>query len=468
MLQQQVLIINSFLMIIDAICIIVAGYTAYYLKYLLSDGKWTMDTNVFLGSVLLILFVNNYVMGRFRLYGDTKSKSILSYNWCVIKSIIIDFSLLSACIFVFKIEDYSRFFLFFFAVFCFIFVSFQRILSQFYINRQYKKSYNIRKILIVGSSERLEVVLDFLSRQLSWGHEVVGRISPRESDMKSTGTLGSIKDLPFILRTREVDEVFFALDSNKAIDLMEYIRLCKKMGILVRILPALWQNTGDLTISVEKCQGMPFITIQGDSLNATGLLYKRMLDIFGGVIGIVLFVLIYPFVAAAIKIDSPGPVLFRQKRVGQHGRIFKLYKFRSMVSDAEQKKIELLSKNNMNGAIFKIKDDPRITRVGKWLRKTSLDEFPQFINVLKGEMSLVGTRPPTPDEVENYQIEHLKRIAIKPGITGLWQISGRNQIVDFDQIVELDCRYLDKWRFFDDIKILFKTIMVVLHRKGAL
>ena len=175
----------------------------------------------------------------------------------------------------------------------------------------------------------------------------------------------------------------------------------------------------------------------------------------------------YPFVGAAIKLDSPGPVLFKQERVGRHGREFLLYKFRSMYQDAEQRKQEFLERNEMQGAMFKLKDDPRITRVGKWLRITSLDEFPQFLNVLGGEMSLVGTRPPTPEEVEEYKPWHLRRISAKPGITGLWQVSGRNKITSFDNVVELDCKYLEHWRFADDLKILFKTILAVLLRRGA-
>jgi lipopolysaccharide/colanic/teichoic acid biosynthesis glycosyltransferase len=198
------------------------------------------------------------------------------------------------------------------------------------------------------------------------------------------------------------------------------------------------------------------------------VLYKRILDILGGVVGCFILLLMYPFVAVAVKLDSPGPVIFKQKRVGQNGREFFLFKFRSMYNDAEKRKAELIDQNTMKGAMFKIENDPRITRVGQWLRKTSLDEFPQFLNVLKGEMSLVGTRPPTPDEVITYLPEHLRRISIRPGITGLWQISGRNEIKDFDRIVELDCQYLDRWRFFDDLIILYKTIFAVLKRKGAI
>jgi lipopolysaccharide/colanic/teichoic acid biosynthesis glycosyltransferase len=193
-----------------------------------------------------------------------------------------------------------------------------------------------------------------------------------------------------------------------------------------------------------------------------------MLDLLGGLIGTIAVFIMYPFVAVAIKLDSPGPVFFNQKRMGSHGRIFNLYKFRTMYQDAEQRRQGLMAQNKMNGAMFKMEDDPRITRIGQWLRKTSLDEFPQFLNVLRGEMSLVGTRPPMIEEVEEYQPQHLKRISAKPGITGLWQISGRNKITDFDEVVELDCNYLDNWRFADDIKILFKTVLVVLQRKGAI
>ena len=264
-----------------------------------------------------------------------------------------------------------------------------------------------------------------------------------------------------------MDEVVFALGGgSRALSLNPYLAVCKKMGIPVRILPALWEPR-EQSISVESCQNVPFITLRVDNFNANGLLYKRILDIGGGVIGALMLVITFPFVALAIKLDSPGPVIFKQKRMGRNGRVFNLYKFRTMVEDAESLKENLMADNQMGGHMFKMEGDPRITRVGKWLRKTSIDEIPQFINVLKGEMSLVGTRPPTLDEVHEYQPQHLKRISAKPGITGLWQVSGRSKISSFDQVVELDCHYLENWRFLDDIKILIKTFLVVLARKGA-
>jgi exopolysaccharide biosynthesis polyprenyl glycosylphosphotransferase len=239
------------------------------------------------------------------------------------------------------------------------------------------------------------------------------------------------------------------------------------MGVPVRILPALWSQSEKL-LSIEECQGVPFLTIRTTNFNASGLLYKRIFDIIGGLIGTIIFIILYPFVALAIKFDSAGPVLFKQKRAGQHGRVFYLYKFRTMHNDAEKRRQELMTKNLMNGSMFKMENDPRITKVGRWLRKTSLDEIPQFFNVIKGDMSLVGTRPPMIEEVETYKPDHLKRIANKPGITGLWQVSGRNKITDFEQVVMLDCQYLDNWRFLNDIKILFKTFWVVMRRKGAI
>lgn len=197
------------------------------------------------------------------------------------------------------------------------------------------------------------------------------------------------------------------------------------------------------------------------------LFLKRCLDIIGAVVGLIITAVILPFVAAAIRLESPGPLFFRQDRVGENGRIFKCWKFRSMFVGAETRKHGLMAHNEMQGAMFKMKDDPRVTRVGRFIRKTSIDELPQFWNVFKGEMSLVGTRPPTPDEVATYENWHRKRICIKPGITGLWQVSGRNQIQDFDEVVRLDIRYIEEWSLWLDIKILARTIWVVMAGKGA-
>ena len=194
---------------------------------------------------------------------------------------------------------------------------------------------------------------------------------------------------------------------------------------------------------------------------------KHLLDYAGGLAGFLIFAAVFIILGPVIKLDSKGPVLFSQNRVGRNGRIFKCYKFRSMRQDAEELKKTLMAQNEMNGLMFKMENDPRITKVGRFIRKTSLDELPQFINVLKGDMSLVGTRPPTVDEYEKYEPKHKARVSMMPGLTGLWQVSGRSNIRDFDEVVKLDMEYIDNSSFWLDVKIILLTIKVVLFGKGA-
>ncbi len=467
MYRQQVNLINTFRMLFDALSIIAAGYCAYFLILYFYPWLWNLSTSEFIASILVIMFVNNYVMGRFRMYSDKKHASYVQMIWAITKTIVIDFAILAAGMMFYKHLYSTRLFYVYFLTISFLILVMERSLLRFFYEMNHKKRLNLRRILVVGDIERGKLVADSLQKQLSWGHEIVGNLTDKREELSSPGTIGYIDDIRDVLHTHAIDEVIFALGSDRSIDLNRYVKICRSMGITTRILPALW-NPGDWGMQAESYQGIPFLTFHESQFSATGLFYKRILDIMGGIAGTTIFLIMYPFIAFAIKVDSPGPVIFKQKRVGQNGRIFKLYKFRTMTSDAEAIKADLLKENVMKGAIFKIENDPRITRFGGWLRKTSIDEIPQFLNVLKGEMSLVGTRPPTPDEVEQYKDWHYKRISAKPGITGLWQVSGRNKITDFDKIVELDCVYLSNWRFMHDIKILLKTIWVVLQRKGAI
>lgn len=197
------------------------------------------------------------------------------------------------------------------------------------------------------------------------------------------------------------------------------------------------------------------------------LLLKRLMDIAGALVGCFICILFGIIVAPLIFLEDPGPIIFKQKRVGRNGKYFYIYKFRSMYQDAEAKLQTLKDQNEMQGFMFKMKNDPRITKVGKFLRKTSIDELPQFFNVLEGSMSLIGTRPPTVNEYQQYSAHHKRRISIKPGITGLWQVSGRSEITDFEEIVRLDCFYIDHWSITGDIKILLKTFAAVFTGKGS-
>lgn len=213
--------------------------------------------------------------------------------------------------------------------------------------------------------------------------------------------------------------------------------------------------------------GFTVVTYSINHFDYRRMIVKRLIDIVGGLVGCLITIVITPFVALAIRLDSPGPVLFAQTRIGKNGRRFKIYKFRSMYTDAEARKKELEALNEMQGLMFKMENDPRITKVGKFIRKTSIDELPQFFNIVKGDMSLVGTRPPTEGEFEQYNSHYRRRISMTPGLTGLWQISGRSEIVDFDEVVKLDLEYIDNWTLGLDIKILFQTVWVVLTGKGS-
>lgn len=451
---------------LDAVCIIIAGYCAkYVVMYYVPDVAWRMDEIFFLSSILVVMFVNNYMMGRFGMYGDRKLSKFLEIVLPTTKSVIVCFALLASIVFFFRSLDYPRSFLILFGGFSLGLMVCVKYLTLFFTEVILSKGFNARNVLIVGNKKRGEIVKEILDSQVSWGHNIIGRINLSSED-DSQNPYWTFENLPGLIQNEAIDEVFFAIDGDRRVDLSYHLEFCKKVGVAVKILPALWDPNWHRW-SIDRLQGVPFFSMRTTNFNANGILYKRIMDLIGGTIGSLIFLLIYPVIAIAIKQDSLGPVLFKQKRVGLNGRVFSIFKFRTMYMDAEERKKELMEQNEMDGLMFKMADDPRITKVGNFLRKTSLDEFPQFFNVLKGEMSLVGTRPPTLDEVGEYEPWHLRRISGKPGLTGLWQISGRNKITDFNEVVKLDCRYLDQWRFMDDIIILLKTISVVMKRKGA-
>lgn len=265
-----------------------------------------------------------------------------------------------------------------------------------------------------------------------------------------------------------VDEVLFI--SKNSIAYKKIIEDFVVMGITQHIKINVVEELSSTVNFVEKIGSYTCLTSSIKTANNTQLFLKRMLDIVGGFIGclitIVLMIIFYPIV----QIKSPGPLIYTSERIGKNGKRFKFYKFRSMVTNADDLKKDLEKDNIMsNGMMFKVENDPRIIKgYGEFIRKTSLDEFPQFFNVLKGDMSLVGTRPPTPDEWENYKFHHRVRLSVKPGITGMWQASGRNEIKDFEEVVKLDSYYAHNWSLGLDIKLLLKTIALVISRKGSM
>jgi exopolysaccharide biosynthesis polyprenyl glycosylphosphotransferase len=470
MYRQQVYFITKILIFIDAGIIVLGGYTAYYAMWLISDGAWWMDPIHFYANVLGLMFLNNYAMAKAGFYSDQRLPSFLNVLNKILYVVVVDFVLLMVASFILDVRLSRIFVAIFFGV-AFLGFLLEHLFLHIYLDKIQSAGFNCRRLLLVGSDERAAEIHNGLLKQKSWGHKVVGCLTPSPGDrgcIPGVKVLGSLEDFDEVLLNESIDEVVFALPPERPKSLKKYLDLCLEIGVSVRIVPGLFDPlSGKARMVVESIQGTPTIAFDINGINASGLFYKRVLDFVGGCIGMVVLGIMAPFVALAIKLDSPGPILFKQRRVGQHGRVFGLYKFRTMHVDAEHRKKELMSRNEMNGYMFKIKNDPRVTRVGKFLRKYSLDEFPQFINVMKGEISLVGTRPPTLDEFEQYEKWHRRRMSMKPGITGMWQVSGRNVINDFDKVVLLDLKYMDGWRFSRDLWILLKTVWIVLARKGA-
>ncbi len=301
--------------------------------------------------------------------------------------------------------------------------------------------------------------------------ELVGYIAATRHELEEDYDhkyIGCLEDLETLIRTYNIDQICILQKNSEELPITQkYVDLCIEMGVTVRLIVDFYKRRRANNY-VSSVGTYPVITYHTITLNAYEQMLKRIIDLIGGLVGCILSSPIMLVTAIAIKLDSPGPVIFKQIRVGQNGRHFMIYKFRSMYIDAEERKKELMVQNEIAGGVmFKMKDDPRITRVGKVIRKFSIDELPQFFNVVQGTMSLVGTRPPTVDEVEKYQRNQWRRISIKPGITGMWQISGRSNVKNFDEIVEMDLDYIDNWSLALDIKILFKTVFVLLKHNDA-
>ena len=321
------------------------------------------------------------------------------------------------------------------------------------------------RTLLIGEIDNFRKFKRFLNKS-NMDLKIIGYVSIQQ-EKSVTPYLGNISSLETMIHENAIDQVYIMHCSHEDFDIQPYVNICMEMGVTVRIIMNNYKAGGAQSY-VSSVGTYPVVTYHTVTLNMSSRALKRAIDIIGSLIGIILSSPFMLITAIAVKLDSKGPALFKQARVGRNGRRFNMYKFRSMCMDAEEKKKELMHQNEVSsGLMFKIKDDPRITKVGRFIRKTSLDELPQFFNVLRGDMSLVGTRPPTLDEVKGYARNHWRRMSIKPGITGMWQVSGRSAITDFDEIVELDTEYIDNWSVFMDIKILAKTVIQVFSSRGA-
>ncbi|KJR46665.1 Undecaprenyl-phosphate galactosephosphotransferase [Desulfosporosinus sp. I2] len=371
---------------------------------------------------------------------------------------------IGAMLFFTKETSTSRLFIGNFVLFCIVIIFIERYcVSLIY---QYGDSNNSKiRIILACTKDSHTLFMRYLMKTHIRYH-IVGIVQIEKEVFEQKLYLGGLDSLEEILKNHVVDQVVFALPKEYTEEVEKYINICSQMGITVQNL--LNYNLGMVKVHISMLGPLPMLTFHTITLNPVSKALKRTMDIVGALVGIAITLVVAIFLIPAIKIDSPGEVIFKQKRIGRYGRVFDCYKFRTMSMDAEDKKKELEALNEYKDALFfKIKDDPRITRIGEFLRKTSLDELPQFFNVLKGDMSLVGTRPPTMDEVAHYDIEHWRRMSIKPGITGNWQVSGRSSITDFEEVVALDTQYIDQWSMWLDICIIYKTVLLVFRRESA-
>lgn len=382
------------------------------------------------------------------------------------------------------------------------FVFFSAI-SRYFLKRWYTGFYTESKVAsrigVLTTIDRSEAFVEKLKED--WSIKVTGvalldnfcenGVFHYNNELKFNGEDGtttktkhrfpySVCDVPVIatdvrffdwIRSTPLDEVYINLPYEDNQSVNEIINELESMGIVVHInLPtfeSLMESGNYNHFVCDSYAGYPIATISAVEHDNRQLIIKRFFDIIGALIGCILSTPIILITAIPLLIESPGPLFFKQKRVGRNGRLFDIYKLRSMYVDAEARKQELMAQNKMDGLMFKVDNDPRITKVGRVIRKLSIDELPQFFNVLKGDMSLVGTRPPTANEFEQYESHHKRRLSMRPGITGMWQVSGRSNIQDFEEIVKLDCQYIDEFSIWLDIKILLKTVLVVLKHEGA-
>jgi exopolysaccharide biosynthesis polyprenyl glycosylphosphotransferase len=368
--------------------------------------------------------------------------------------------------------DYTTFdFLITFAGLSFVGLGVERRLLRAVGRRLRQYGRNLRNVIIVGTgTEALELASHLAGRE-DLGYRVVDVLEHRQDGAgngHNNGTRAIVERVEALIEQRPIDEVFIALPLDGAQGLTEsLIAICEQQGVTVRVVAQLASLQWARAV-MDTVEGQPVLTLRTGPSDSLGLVVKRCIDIAGAVVGLVVLAPFFLVVAVAIKLDSRGPVFFSQERVGLNRRRLRALKFRTMVVGAERMQAELEPLNEAHGPVFNIENDPRVTRIGKWLRRYSLDELPQLFNVLRGEMSLVGPRPLPVDEVRRFNdLAHRRRLSVKPGITCLWQISGRNQIADFKEWVRLDLEYIDNWSLWLDLKILLRTIPAGFAGTGA-
>jgi len=364
--------------------------------------------------------------------------------------------------------------IFFFGI-SFLLLLLKRWFAKYYLGQIRQRGKNSRNILIVGSKKRARILAEQLTHHAEYGYTIACILDPsgeREGEKICEHVVeGQFENFEKIVKEKAIDEVFFAMPTSLIHGFYKKVEFLTSIGINFHILMNLDAFTNgilrlDIKPFVDEIYGLPVVSYHSSNKKLSRLYAKSVFEFIASAGIFLVFSPIFIIVPILIKFTSPGPIFFKQERIGYNGREFKLFKFRTMYQDAEKRLAEIEHLNEQSGPAFKITNDPRITKIGKYLRKFSIDELPQLFNVFFGHMCLVGPRPPLPNEVNQYKPEWRRRLSMKPGITGLWQISGRNDLEEFEEWVKLDLEYIDNWSFALDIKIILKTIPAMIFGTG--
>lgn len=482
MIREGQIFLKQLLRILDAAAIVLAFLWTYAVRQnfhnlykldLVTDHKVLMnlkDLGSYLWLLLIILPLWLIILNVLGAYRELRVKSVTQISWIVLRASSLALLSLSSFVFLLKLSYVSRSFMALFFMVSLTFICFERAVLINFWRIMAKKEYFCRNILIVGTGRRARSLIHSVHNHKDWGLHLVGLLDPDTEwtgkEIEGVKIIGVLQDLPKILNEQVIDEVIFVLPRNWMGRIEEGVLACERVGVKATVAADLFNLRFAKAQSTEM-DGIPLVSFQATPTGEWQMAIKRFADILLSFIGIMVLLPFFPIVALLIKLTSPGPIFFRQTRCGLNGRLFQIYKFRSMVVDAEAKQAELLHLNEMSGPVFKATNDPRFTIIGQWLRKTSIDELPQLWNVLRGEISLIGPRPPVPQEVAKYEPWQRRRLSMRPGITGYWQVNGRSEIKDFNKWMRLDLEYIDRWSLLFDMKIILKTIPVVFLGKGA-
>lgn len=468
MLEERSDLLRRVTTLLDLGITIIVFLSAPWLRSLLLDDD-PPDLLSHIAILPFILALCMFFLAFFGAYRSPRSTTRLGYSWAVAEAVLASLASLLTILFVMKVQYVSRAVIVIFATLDFLALAGLRLGVVWYFQRSLRKGEYFRGILIVGSGTRARRLAATLLQHSEWGIRIVGHLDPDSTKVGDrvleSSVLGTVGDITSVLKGNVIDEVILAVPRAMIPDVDKIAQACDEEGVKLCLMADVFDVQAARTRLVA-LGPIPLLTLEPVAQEDWQLLVKRCMDLAIAAL-IVPLLPVMGLIALAIKLDSPGPVFFRQERVGLHKRRFRMLKFRTMVRDANRRQAEVEHLNEAKGPIFKIANDPRITRVGRFLRRSSLDELPQILHVLTGEMSLVGPRPMSLRDVDRFdQGIQRKRFSVKPGLTCLWQISGRSNL-PFSKWLELDLYYIERWSLGLDLKILFSTIPAVLSGKGA-